>query len=99
MPDLTANHAQNNNRSDVSRGSGACVEGVSRGSGGQANLTDAFTALCASRAYRYGQGELNMLEAVDFLYDWAFARGLSDELGDDAVQHIMTEAFRPYRED
>jgi hypothetical protein len=62
-------------------------------------LLDAFEALCAARAYRYASGELNVIAAVDFLQDWALTRGLVDEIGQDAVQAIMTQAFLPYRGD
>jgi hypothetical protein len=62
-------------------------------------LLDAFLELCAARASRYASGELNGIAAVDFLQDWAFTRGLVDEIGQDAVQAIMTQAFLPYRGD
>ena len=61
-------------------------------------LINSFRALCEARAYRYGEGELTGIDAVDYLQDWAFTRGLIDAIGQDAVQAIMADAFRPYRE-
>lgn len=61
-------------------------------------LHEAFAALCQSRAYRYRQGELTGIEAVDWLQNWAFTRGLIESIGQDEVQRIMSEAFLPYRE-
>jgi hypothetical protein len=62
-------------------------------------VTESFAALCQSRAMRYGAGELSGQDAVDWLYDWAFTRNLIDAIGDDAVQAIIADAFRPYREE
>jgi hypothetical protein len=42
-------------------------------------------------------GELELREAVDALQIFAVEAGLVDEIGQDAVQAIMAEAFRRVR--
>ena len=59
---------------------------------------NAFRLLCEARARAYAEGRLGVIDAVDRLQDWAFTRGLIDAIGQDAVQAIMADAFRPYRE-
>lgn len=54
---------------------------------------NALAALAWSRAWRFGQGELSLPEAVDFLQDWAAAHGLVASCGQDTVQQIISNAF------
>ena len=51
-----------------------------------------------ARAYLYSIGELRLHEAVDVLQRDAQRDGLVAELGQDAVQQILADAFRPHRE-
>ena len=51
-----------------------------------------------ARAYLYSIGELTLHEAVDVLQRDAQRDGLVDELGQDGVQQILADAFRPHRE-
>ena len=51
-----------------------------------------------ARAYLYSIGELALHEAVDVLQRDAERDGLVAELGQDGVQQILADAFRPYRE-
>jgi hypothetical protein len=51
-----------------------------------------------ARAYLWHIGELELHEAVDKLQRDAARSGLVDELGQDRVQQIIADAFRPYRE-
>ena len=51
-----------------------------------------------ARAYLYAIGELTLHEAVDILQRDAQRDGLVDEIGQDGVQQILADAFRPYRE-
>lgn len=54
----------------------------------------AFRARCEDRARRWAKGEWTWIGyAVDPLQDWAVATGLVNEIGQDAVQQIMSEAF------
>ncbi len=56
-----------------------------------------FRSRCAAAATAYALGKIALLDAVDALQDWAFTRGLLDEIGQDALQAIMAEAFGPVR--
>jgi hypothetical protein len=66
-----------------------------------ADKVQAFQALCWSRASRWRAGAIAaehdgdrwIGHAVDPLQAWAEAHGLIKELGQDAVQAIMAEAF------
>jgi hypothetical protein len=51
-----------------------------------------------ARAYLYSIGELTLQEAVDVLQRDAERNGLVRLIGQDAVQQIIADAFRPYRE-
>jgi hypothetical protein len=51
-----------------------------------------------ARAYLYSIGELTLDEAVDVLQRDAKRDGLVEQIGQDAVQQILADAFRPYRE-
>ena len=67
-----------------------------------ANKIEAFKLLCWSRALRWKEGSIaaehrgdNWIgHAVDPLQDWAVKNGLVGELGQDAVQALMADAFR-----
>jgi hypothetical protein len=48
-------------------------------------------------ATAFALGKIDLITAVDRLQDYAFGRGLIDELGQDAVQQIISEAFAPAR--
>jgi hypothetical protein len=66
-----------------------------------ADKVQAFQALCWSRASRWKGGAIAdehdgdgwIGHAVDPLQDWAVKNGLVAELGQDAVQAIMAQAF------
>jgi hypothetical protein len=56
-----------------------------------------FRERCQARALLWALGELSMPEAVDALHEWSVGRGLVRELGQDAVQAIIAEAFAEVR--
>jgi hypothetical protein len=56
----------------------------------------AFRARAEARAYLFSIGDMDLLEAVDGLQADAEASGLVDHIGQDEVQRIMADAFRPY---
>jgi hypothetical protein len=58
---------------------------------------DVFRERCEARAMLYAAGELGLHEAVDQLQVDAERTGLVDEIGQDAVQAIMADAFRRVR--
>jgi hypothetical protein len=55
-----------------------------------------FVARAEARAMLVAAGEMEMHEAVDGLYLAAIMYGLDEDLGEDAVQTIMAEAFHRY---
>jgi hypothetical protein len=57
----------------------------------------AFTARAEARALLVASGELDLHEAVDGLQAAAVASGLVHEIGQDAVQAIMADAFTVVR--
>jgi len=59
---------------------------------------EAFRARCEARAYLFSIGELDLHEAVDVLQADAERTGLLELIGQDEVQRIMSDAFRPYRD-
>jgi hypothetical protein len=59
---------------------------------------DAFRARCEARAMLYGAGEYTLIEAVDGLQEAAERAGLLEQIGQDQVQQIMSDAFAPFRE-
>jgi hypothetical protein len=59
---------------------------------------DCFYERASSRAYLWSIGEYELAEAVDALQASAVRYGLIDRIGQDAVQAILADAFRPYRE-
>ena len=56
-----------------------------------------FVERCAARAILYAARVFTLHEAVDELQNAAEMYGLILVLGDDAVQAIMADAFRPFR--
>jgi hypothetical protein len=58
-----------------------------------------FAARCEARAYLFAIGEYTLQDAVDVLQYDAEASGLVAELGQDAVQAIMSAAFAAVRDD
>jgi hypothetical protein len=54
----------------------------------------AFKARCEARALLVAFGEIDLRDAVDKLQADAVRDGLVDEIGQDAVQAMMDEAFR-----
>jgi hypothetical protein len=61
--------------------------------------TQIFAALCSARATLCLAGELGLLEAVDFLQEWAVKNGLVSAMGQDAVQQQMADAFYAVRQE
>ena len=59
---------------------------------------DVFIERTWARAYLWHVSEYELAEAVDVLQADAERSGLVDELGQDAVQKILADAFAPYRE-
>jgi hypothetical protein len=51
---------------------------------------DMFWACCEARAHLYAVGELDLHDAVDVLQEHAVRHGLVAEIGEDAVQAIIT---------
>jgi hypothetical protein len=58
-----------------------------------ADTVEIFAALCWARGYLWREGHLEGADAVDVLQQWAVDNGLVDELGQDDVQRLMSEAF------
>jgi hypothetical protein len=54
---------------------------------------EVFELRCWARAELYASGEYTLHEAVDFLQADAEASGLVAEIGQDAIQQILAEAF------
>jgi hypothetical protein len=60
-------------------------------------VREMFKARCEARAHLYGIGELDLHDAVDALQEHGVKHGLVAEIGQHAVQWIISEAFRPVR--
>jgi hypothetical protein len=58
---------------------------------------DAFIERVQSRARLWSVGELTLHDAVDQLQADAVRDGLIKQIGQDAVQQIMADAFAPYQ--
>jgi hypothetical protein len=56
-----------------------------------------FRAQCMDAAERYAAGEVPLLDGVDALQERAIAHALVGDIGQDAVQTIMAEAFKRVR--
>jgi hypothetical protein len=61
-------------------------------------LIEAFALRCWSRDRLYAEGELDLHDAVDVLQEFAGTSGLVATIGQDEVQAIMADAFRPIRQ-
>jgi hypothetical protein len=57
-----------------------------------------FRARCESRAILFGAGEIELCDAVDVLQAAAIASGLVEDIGQDAVQALMAQAFKLVRD-
>jgi hypothetical protein len=62
------------------------------------DLLDAFTERAEACAYLWSIGEYELQKAVDVLQHDAMRDGLIDRIGQDGVQAILADAFRPYQE-
>ena len=69
----------------------------SRASERPSTPTDVFKVRAEARAVLFSAGELNLHEAVDALQAAAIASGLLGEIGQDAVQAIIAQAFASVR--
>lgn len=58
----------------------------------------AFFERASARAYLWAIGEYELSEAIDVLQAHAVRDGLIDQIGQDAVQAILADAFRPFWE-
>jgi hypothetical protein len=59
---------------------------------------DMFRARCEARAHLWAVGEIDELaDAADALQEHAIKHGLVKAIGQDAVQAIMADAFKPFR--
>jgi hypothetical protein len=56
----------------------------------------AFNARCEARALLWSIGEIDLHSAVDQLQLDAERDGLVERIGQDTVQEIIADAFRPY---
>jgi hypothetical protein len=59
---------------------------------------DVLYERASTRAYLWFIDEYELHEAVDALQASAARDGLVERIGQDAVQAILADAFRPYRE-
>jgi hypothetical protein len=59
----------------------------------ETHAEETFRTDCESAAARYAAGEVDLITAVDALQNHAFAFGLDQSIGQDAVQAIMATAF------
>jgi hypothetical protein len=59
---------------------------------------EVFELRCWARAYLWAACELDLHEAVDVLQTDAVKSGLVDEIGQDAVQRVLADAFHRLRE-
>ena len=56
-----------------------------------------FWARCQARAYLYSIGVYTLIECVDELQRWAKRIGLIEQIGQDEVLRMMSDAIMPYR--
>jgi len=61
------------------------------------NLITVFKERCEARALMVAEGMLDLQEAVDGLQEIALKQGLVQYHGPDAIQQIMSDAFKPGR--
>ena len=57
-----------------------------------------FQVRCEARAILFAVGELGLQDAIDAVQGAAVGTGLVDEIGQDAVQAVMAEAFKRVRD-
>src|SRR3984957_2293313 len=62
------------------------------------HFIEAFRERAWARAYLWAAGDLDLHEAVNLLQHDAEASGLVARAGQDAVQRIVADASRPFRE-
>jgi hypothetical protein len=63
-----------------------------------ADPLEVLEARCWARAWLWASCDiLDLLDAVDGLQEFAVRCGLVDTIGQDAVQSMISDAFRPYR--
>jgi hypothetical protein len=62
------------------------------------DVIEAFRERAWARAYLWAAGDLDLHEALDLLQHDAEATGLVARAGQDTVQRILADAFRPFRE-
>jgi hypothetical protein len=58
-----------------------------------------FKLICWARAKLWQLGDYSLSEAVDYCSRIALRDGVAGEFGWDAVQHIMSDAFREVQDD
>jgi uncharacterized ParB-like nuclease family protein len=58
---------------------------------------DVLKVRAEARAYLFAIGDLDLHEAVDALEEYAHESGLVRKIGQDLVQEVIGNAFRPYR--
>ena len=58
-----------------------------------------FSTFCDGQAALYGRGFKSLIDAVDRCQDHAVAYGYIAAFGQDEVQRLMHQAFKPYRKD
>jgi CobQ-like glutamine amidotransferase family enzyme len=63
----------------------------------RASAIDVFRERCEARALLFAVGEIDLHAAVDQLQADAMFSGLVSEIGQDAVQRIMSDAFAAVR--
>lgn len=61
------------------------------------DAVEVFRERCEARALLWAVGEIDLHDAVDVLQADAGRSGLIVDIGQDAVQALMSAAFRPYR--
>src|SRR5262245_55526863 len=58
-----------------------------------APVLDVFETRCQLRAHLCTEGVMDLHDAVDGMQAYAIKSGLLAELGQDAIQHLMADAF------
>ena len=61
------------------------------------NTASAFSTFCDEQAALFSGGAKSLIDAVDTCYHHAVGFGIVAELGQDAVQTIMAQAFTRVR--
>jgi len=76
---------------------GAAMTAASRKPAAKLDPVEIFRARSEARALLFAAGELDLHDAVDALQADAMRDGLVDQLGQDAVQAILRDAFQAVR--